>query len=365
MRILTRYVFREFCVPLAYCLTGFVSIYILFELFGSFSRLMEAKPGFAKAAEYFAGYFAPYFQWMAPACLMLATLYTMWSFCRHSELIAMRASGVGFFAIVKPLLAVAALMAGFVGWVNEAYVPEKAQWAKQFKDAKFREAEMEKADDIVFHNPKADRIWKIGGKLANDATALKDVKVTVDRPGGGRKMTILAPQAEHLDGQWFFRTPKVMHYNELGEECASPTPELEKLTLRGFPEFDEQPRDFLMQNRDWAFCSTRDRLRYLEMHTALSEDSRRDYNYDVWSKLLAPLACIVITLFAIPAGVATGRQSVFKGIAGALGMFFAFYGLTIFCMILAKRGLLPPLAAAGLPHAIFLAIGCHLFRRQR
>ena len=111
MKILSRYVFREFCVPLFYCITGFLSIYLLFELFGSFSRLMEARPGVGKAFTYFAGYLAPYLEWMAPACLMLATLYTMWSFCRHSELIAMRASGIGFFAIVKPLLVVSVLMA--------------------------------------------------------------------------------------------------------------------------------------------------------------------------------------------------------------------------------------------------------------
>ena len=80
MRILFRYVFREFCIPLAYCLTGFLSIYVLFELFGVFNRMMEAKPGGAKIVLYFAGYIAPYFEWLAPACLMLAALYTMWSF---------------------------------------------------------------------------------------------------------------------------------------------------------------------------------------------------------------------------------------------------------------------------------------------
>ena len=117
MKILTRYILREFCVPLFYCLTGFISIYVLFELFGSFSKLMAAKPGFVASVTYFAGYFAPFFQWMAPACLMLATLYTMWRFCRNSEIVAMRASGIGFFTIVKPVLAMSVLMACAVAWV--------------------------------------------------------------------------------------------------------------------------------------------------------------------------------------------------------------------------------------------------------
>ena len=43
----------------------------------------------------------------------------------------------------------------------------------------------------------------------------------------------------------------------------------------------------------------------------------------------------------------------------------AFYGLTIACMILAKRGMFPPLLAATLPDLVFFGIGCHLFWRQR
>lgn len=366
MKILSRYVLREFCVPLAYCLTGFISIYLLFELFGSFSRLMDAKPGWTKAVAYLAGYFAPYFEWMAPACLMLATLYTMWSFCRHSELIAMRASGIGFFTIVKPLLAVAVLMAGAVAWVNEVYVPRHGQWAKQFKTVRFKVEEMEHANDMVYHNALADRTWKVGMLVTEDATVMEDVKITVDWPdGGARKMTVNAPRAEYLDGMWFFDHPEVYYFDEHGGERPSPTPELEKLTLRTFPEFNEQPRDFLLQNREWAYCSTLDRFRFLATHPHLAVETRRNYMYDIWAQIVAPLACLVITLFAIPAGIATGRQSVFKGIVGALGMFFAFYGLTIGCMILAKRGLMPPLLAAILPDIVFFAIGCHLFWRQR
>ena len=85
----------------------------------------------------------------------------------------------------------------------------------------------------------------------------------------------------------------------------------------------------------------------------------------LWAQIAAPLACIVITLFAIPAGIATGRQSVFKGIVGALGMFFAFYALTIAFMVLANLGWCPPVLAAFLPDGVFFLIGCRLFWRQR
>ena len=365
MRILTRYVFREFLVPLFYCLCGFVSIYVLFELSGSFSRIADAKPPALTILKYFCGYLAPFFQYLAPAALMLATLYTMWTFCRHSEIIAMRANGIGFFTIVKPLLVVAFAMACFVAWVDEWYVPRIAQWAKQLRNERFDVAKAARADNIVFRNAKADRTWSIDAMLDANGEHLKDVRITVDRPNGARLMNVVAERADYLDGEWWMTGVTVQHYDADGREIASPTPELDELSTRSFPQFEERPSDFIMQNRDWAYNSVADRIRFVRHHPDLSEKMLRKYSYDTWSQLLAPLACLVITLFAIPAGIASGRQSVFKGIVGALLMFFAFYGLVIGCMVGSDIGWLPPILAAVLPHAVFLAIGGWLFYRQR
>ena len=131
MSKLTLYILREFIVPLFYCLVGFIGIYILFELFGSFSRLLGSDLSFKECVLYFGGYLSPFFHYLASAAMMLATLYTMWNFCRHSELTAMRASGISLFAIVKPLLFAGAMMGLFIAWVSESYMPEYAQWAKK------------------------------------------------------------------------------------------------------------------------------------------------------------------------------------------------------------------------------------------
>ena len=365
MRLLFRYVLREFLIPLGYCLCGFVSIYVLFELFGSFSRLMSAQPPWMVIVRYFVGYLSPYFEWLAPAALMLATLYTMWNFCRHSELVAMRASGVSFLVIVKPLLLVASVMAIFVAWVNECYVPVEAQWVKRFRAARFEMEKMAQADDIVYRNPLAHRTWNVGVVMTDDAKVLEDVTVTENYPGGGRQMTVRSDRAEYLDGQWWFLKPTVFYFNEQGLEQASPVPALEQLSLRAFPSFDEEPRDFILQNRDTQYFSVRDRLRFRQTHPNMTPQDRARFEYDLWAQIAAPLACLVITLFAIPAGIATGRQSVFRGIMGALGLFFAFYALTIGCMVLARLGWCPPVAAAFLPDVVFSLVGLHLFWKQR
>jgi len=366
MRILTRYVLREFLVPLFYCLTGFVSIYVLFDLFGSFSRMMAAHISFGTAVLYFCGYLAPYFHYIVPAALMMATLYTMWCFCRHSEIVAMRASGISFLTIVKPLLSVALVMSAFVIYVNESFVPAKAQWAAQMKTVQFDLKQLSGADNVVFRNAKEGRTWNVDKMLDESGEHLQKVRVTVDRPNGGaRVLNILADRADYLDGEWWLTNASVQHYDELGQETKTATPELDKLELRCFAEFRERPSDFIMQNRPWKFNSVRDRLRYLRTHPELSKESRNDCLYDIWAQIMAPWACIIITLFAIPAGIASGRQSVFKGILGALGMYFAFYGLEIGTMVLAKSGWCPPILAAVLPSVVFLTVGIWSFFKQR
>ena len=297
---------------------------------------------------------------------MLATLYTMWSFCRHSEITAMRASGVSFLAIVKPLLAVAFLLGIAVAWVNEVFVPEKAQWAAQMKTVQFNEEMLEKADNIVYRNAAGRRTWNVNSLSDDEGAHLLGVRVTEDRPNGGSRLrSVTADRADYLDGEWWFTGAKVQHYDLSGQEVSTPVPSLDALPLRCFASFDERPEDFVMQNRPWKFNSVRDRIRYLNTHPDLSADDRRDCVYDTWAQVMAPWACLIITLFAIPAGIASGRQSVFKGILGALGLYFAFYGFTILMMVAAKNGWCPPIPAAVAPAGVFLVLGVRAFLRQR
>lgn len=365
MKLIQRYILREFVVPLCYCLIGFVSIYVLFDLFGSFSRMMEAQVTLKEAALYFAAYLAPSFHYLAPAALLLATLYTMWSMCRHSELTAMRSSGISFWAIVRPLLSVAIVMSLSVVFVSEWFVPHYAHWASQLRAEKFQREKIAQADNVVFRNTKANRTWNVDELLSSDGCSLGKVRVTIDRPAGARLKTITAARADYLDGEWWFADVDVQHYDESGREIATKTPELDALQLRCFAEFRERPSDFIAQNRPWQFNSVRDRFRYLRTHPEMTAAKRSEYLYDAWAQAMAPWACLVIVLLAIPAGISSGRQSVFAGIVGALGLFFAYHGVTIVFMIATRSGWCPAILAAVLPNVLFLSLGIRAFLKLR
>jgi LPS export ABC transporter permease LptG len=365
MRILTRYVLREFLVPLTYCLVGFLGIYVIFELFDSFNRIMETHPPVLIVLEFFAGYVAPYLEWLIPAALLLGTLYTMWNFCRHSEITAMRANGIGFIAIVRPLLAVATAMAVLVACINEFYAPRAAERARDLREARFKPVTVEVMENVPFYNQKDGRVWRINKMSPDNPKLLEGVRLSIDRPDGSRLVDITCRKAEYLDGLWWLFYPQYQYFDELTNPVENPVPQLSGLVIRSFPELTETPRDFLLMNKAWEFYTIRDMFHYIETHPALEKVERASKRYDIQARLAAPFSCLIITLFAIPAGVATGRQSVFKGVILAVALFFGFYTVSLGCMVLVKNGLMPVMLGAWLPNALFLAGGAVLFYRQR
>lgn len=365
MRILTRYVLREFLVPLTYCLCGFLGIYIVFELFQSFNRILEVKPSFIDVASYFAGYVSPYLEWLIPAALMLGTLYTMWNFCRHSEITAMRASGIGFLAIVLPLLAVAGAMGLAVAAINEFYAPWASERAREYRESRFKAQPQKTYEHIPYYNQPARRVWRINRMSSENQNLLEGVRVSFDRPDGSRLLDITSRKAEYLDGMWWFFYPQYQYFDELNNPVEHPYPDLATMPLRAFPELDETPRDFMLMNKSWEYYSGRDMIHYLKTHPHLTREEVAAKTFDIHAHLAAPFSCLIITLFAIPAGVATGRQSVFKGVIIAIAMFFGFYAVSLSCMVLAKNSLMPPALGAWFANVGFLAAGLVLFHRQR
>jgi len=365
MSILFRYVLKEFLTPLFYCLAGFMGIYVIFELFDSFNRISENKPGFLKIVEFFLGYISPYLQWIIPAALLLATLYTLWNFCRHSEITAMRASGIGFNVIVSPLFVTATVLLILVAVINEFYVPHAAEKAKAFRDARFEEITSEIKENVPFYNRAANRVWRVNQMDMAKPNVLEGVLISFDRPDGSSELDITCRKAEYLDGMWWLFYPQYQYFDELNSPVENPRPALSRLVIRAFPDLDETPEDFILMNKPWEYYSIRNMISYLKDNPNLNREEVASKRYDIHSKLAIPFSCLIITLFAIPAGVATSRQSVFKGVIIAITMFMCFYAANIGCMILAKNALMPVILAAWLPNLVFFIIGLVLFHRHR
>lgn len=373
MRILTRYILREFLTPVAYCFLAFASLHLIFELFGEIDKMFQAKPPALYILKYIFGFLANDLQWLITPSLLLGGLYAMWQLARHSEITAMRASGIGFSTIVAPMLCAALVFSGLTFICSEFYAPKAIYEAEILKNSGFKTDSSLYLSNVPYNNVAGRRDWQIGQFQTKD-NSLKDVRITWTDENGYKNQVLSASSGVYSDGAWWFENATISQFshdsNQKDSAIHMPHRSYSR-DLMVMPELDEQPRDFIVEhtqqgvNPTQEMLSVRDMIRYVEVRPSLATKVRRIWIYEIVNRFVAPLAAFFITLFAVPAGVATGRQSVFSGVVMAILLFIGYYALTLFCGVQAKGGVIPIWLGVAFPNFVILSAGLYLFRKHR
>lgn len=366
MRIITRYLLREFLRPFILLLLSLDVLFLIVDLFDHVSKFLETGFPAVRILQYYGCLIASYSHWFAPASLMLATLYTMWQLSRNSEITAMRASGISFVRLSMPFLAVSIAVAG-LEWLNSEYVvPEAASWATRMKQQSFAidAIDQDPREKFQFVSTRNYRQWyfqSIDTATFESASVITgEVSVVQENSRGDSQWRVVGREgAEYIDGAWWFRKPLVTHFDFDGGELPPGDGDRWMPQMLRMPNLTETPQDIVLFTRDWENYSVRDMKRMMESSGVESAK----HHFDVQYRYAAPWACLVITLFAVPAGLATARQSILKGIFTAIGAFFIFYAMTHFCSFLGQHGDIPVPLAVWLPNAVFFLLGIAHYRR--
>ncbi len=367
MRLMDRYILREYLTPLVYCLGTFIMFYVVWDLFANLGEIIEAKTPALLIARYYGCLMLPTLEYLAPASLLLATLYTLWQLTRNNELTAMRSSGVSLYRIMVPFLAVGVVFSIVTGVVKEAVAPSAARWAHEFSESDFtRQTLREAVSDYPFANSLDHRQWRIGRIDLRDAKRLRDVSVTQERPDGSRLKRWIAGHAEWLDGEWWFFDARVQHFDSEDRPIGTPEPlGVHKSAGVCMPHLTEGPRDLQIASKPAEFLSGREILHFIRTHPNISEQRMIEKVVDFHGRTAMPWACFILTLFAIPTGGRNSRQSVITGIFLAIALLLGFYGLNVCGVFLGKRQILAPWLGAWLSNIVFLITGLFMLLRMR
>ncbi len=366
MKLIDKYLLKELLIPLAYCLGGFAMVLVISELFGDVNRILDANPPWYIIMRYYLAILGPALQFLAPSSLMLATLYTLFGLTRNSELIAMRASGVSIYRIMMPFLWVGIAMTAATAALNEFWVPHTFEWAENIRSNRFLITDTETVEQCIYLNPNAHRQWIIGEMDPRHPGMLMDVEVKQERPDGRRLFIITAPRAEYLDGQWWFFGPSIQRFGDSDNPIGTRTFIGDGLdSVVEMREFDELPTAFISAVRKWDYLNAREMYHYIKTHPHMSPRSWSEKNFSLHSRLAMPWACLIVVLFAIPAGARTGRQGVMSAVFAAVTLMAGFYALAQIGLVLGSTGTTPPWMAAWLSNTVFGAVGLVLLARLR
>mgnify|MGYP006423377801 CR=1 FL=1 len=367
MKLVDKHLLREFLTPVGYCLLAFGMILIVNELFGDVSRIIEAKPPWHVVLRFYISILGPTMQFLVPASLMLATLYTLHGLTRNNELVAMRASGISIYRIMVPFLGVGIVFSLATAALNETWIPHAVQWASEIRANKFRQVETRVVDQCIYLNPTASRQWIIKEFNPKYPKHLKDVEIRQESSKGLRHSIVTAERAENLDGQWWFYAPRIQRFgtndNPIGEQVLMGVDEDCVVEMQ---EYDEKPSAFVSTVRQWSFLNLREMSSYLKTHQdSLSGRALSEKRYSMHSHLATPWACFIVILFAIPAGARTGRQGMLTAVFSAIALLASFYALAQVGLIIGSTGMVPPWVGAWLSNAVFFVVGLVMVARIR
>jgi lipopolysaccharide export system permease protein len=287
-----------------------------------------------------------------PMAALLGSLMGLGGLSANSELIAMRASGLSIWRIIRSIMQVGVLMLVVAVIVGEVVAPVAEQHGQ-----KLRAAAMNRA--ISFLSSRGlwvrDENLFINARRVLADNTLTDLTIYEFDDETRLKVVMQAVKAQYRDGQWILQDVSrteftddrvlVRHEEQLAR-TSTLTPELlgvvalkpENMSIRDIDQF----------------------IGYLEENGL----DTRQYRYAFWGRFMTPLAALVMLFISVPF-VFGSLRSVSAGQRVFIGMLVGF-GFYLVSQIVSQVGQvfgLNPLLTMLVPGTVFMLFGIRAVRR--
>jgi lipopolysaccharide export system permease protein len=372
MRLLDRYLLRELLVPLAYCLCGFITFWVFFDLFTELNNFQSKKLHFGDIVEYYFVTLPEILVLIVPIALLLALLYALTNHARHHEITAIRAAGISLWRLCLPYFGVGVIASLGLFALNEFVVPDGTSAAEEILARRTKTKGALPSNmirDLAFKNARDDRTWKIGLYNVETGEMVRPLVIWTLSDGSSRWLS--AERGFRRHGIWNFY--HVSEYADSPETDSTLAPILQTNVL-AMPAFTETP-DQIKSEIKLAGASFRSAKKadiplieirnYLRFHPTPLPADRAWLFTKLHGRLAAPWTCVVVVLMAIPFGAASGRRNVFVGVASSIVIVFVFFVVQQFGLAAGSAGWVAPWLGAWFPNLSFGVAGLALTARVR
>jgi len=360
VRLLDRYILRNFFEPFLLCFLGFISIWLIVDLSDNGPDFIQARAPISQVLGFYLMQLPQTVVMSLPVGLLLALLFMLSRMSRSNEIISILGAGRSVLRFLLPLFLIGMLVSVGCLALNYEMAPHADAFRKAaleqmnpdaFKGKKPRQRAV--VNGYLFRDRLNARTWYIR-KLVPGSPEFTGVHITQHDAEGGILRRWFAEKAVYRPeaGSWELQSGLVVDFTPEGD-VASSVP-FDQLTVSDWSETPQRITGSHVQAQDLSIPELRD-------HLAVNADSPvvqlapfRTYLLYRWA---LPWSCLVVVLIAAPLGIVYSRRAVLGGVAASIGLFFAMTFTTNFCLALGKGARIAPEVAAWLPNALFACIG--------
>ena len=356
MRLLDRYVVRNFLQVYLYCIAGFISIWLIFDISDNISTFIEEHIGLRLVAQYYATQVPQIFIILLPVSLLLALLFTLGRMSRANEIVSMLTAGVSLPRVLLPLIGIGLLTVGVSMALNYSLAPH-AELARKALLSQARGRPEAFVEGQIFRNRTDARTWfiqsfRLGGNAFNNVQVLQQDANDNIVTNYVATRAFYRPETK----TWDLENAKVVHYDHAGnivDEQIYPSLKVE--------HWSETPFRLGSANVRAEFLSLPELREYLHFNSDFPATLLAPFSTHFQYRLALPWTCLVVVCIAAPLGIGYSRRGVLSSVAAAVVLVFSMNFLVQLFLALGEGDRVAPWIAAWTPNLLFAAIGLYLF----
>jgi lipopolysaccharide export system permease protein len=367
MRIIDRYMLRQFCQVYFICFFSLTGLYVVIDAFGNLDEFLAyAEEGgslLGIMAKYYGYRSLSFFDRISGVLALISAMFTVTWIQRHQEMTALLAAGVPTFRIIAPVVIAAGSVSLLAAANRELVLPkarnELSHNAQDLQGDVGRAVQprYDNTTEILLRGGKAyplekrlsDPSFILPAELAQHGKNLQGNSAIYqsksgDRPAGWlftgvtSPVEILTGEDISLDGHPVIYCPK-QHDWLKPTECFVAS---------------ELSFDLLASGSGWyTYSSTNDLIRSLRTP---SLDIGNDVRVALHTRFVQPMLDVTLLFLGLPLILSRNNRNVFKAIGLCVAVAAAFMMVVIGCQYLGSSYLVSPAKSVWLPLMIFIPL---------
>lgn len=355
MQILDRYILKRVLLPFLYCVAGFVSIWLVFDLSENAPAFLENKAPLSKIAEFYVLRVPEIILMSLPVGLLLAVLYTFTQMSRRNEIISILGAGRSVVRLLAPLLLLGLFMTGVATALNYSAAPHAGAVKKDILEeiSAGQDLDRKAIRGHLFRNREDRRFWHIG-RLNPSVERLASVMIMQEDESGRLRRNYYAEKAtyDHTSRTWRLDNGKVVDFTAQGDVQEQRW--FQMLRLRNFSETPWRISSSVLDANNLSVPELRE---YLANNAHFTQGRLAGYRTQLAYRWALPWGCLLAVLIAGPLGIVYSRRGLLGGITMAIGLFFLLVLSSSVFLALGKGDRVDAVVAAWGPVVVFGGIG--------
>jgi len=353
MKILDRYVIREFLRTYLIIFFSFAVVFIVIDVVDNLPRLVRAGATTQQATLYYLLRLPYLIVLTSPVTVLLTGLFMMNALSKHNESIAMRAAGISIKRAMLPLFGIGLLISITIAVMGEYLLP----WAETQKNYIYNvQIKGEQPDDQMLkarinYQGKTNDFYYFGF-FDGYKNQLKIIDLTrIDFKTKSITERITAGQADWNGSRWILRDCEIRRFSQGRQVFQVYYPETTLAIL------DVEPKDFIRITQKTLSLNFWQLKDYIKRLQKLGDKAATEI-VDLHMKIAFPLTNLIVMFFFMPIATSNVRSKG-RGWVIMLGLLVCFTYLIVVrvSQSLGYNSVIPPVWAAWLPNGIYTLIG--------